>query len=88
MPRLHPDDLKELGEMVSANISTKLESLLGRKETLSKATTLSVDEVAKILGIHKTTVVNHINLGILKATKPGKHWIITQKALNDYTDGK
>jgi hypothetical protein len=40
MPRLHPDDLKELGE------------------------------------------------NILKATKPGKSWIVSQKALNDYTNGK
>ncbi len=88
MPRLHPDDLKELGEMVSNNLSIVFNELHSKKETLSKASTFNVQEVANIVGKHPTTILHHIKNNILKATKPGKSWIVSQKALNDYTNGK
>lgn len=87
LPRLHPDDLHELGTCISESLSESLKELLGKKDTLSKATTFSVKDVAKILGKHTTTVQKHIDKKLLHATKPGKDWIITQKALNDYTNG-
>jgi excisionase family DNA binding protein len=88
LPRLHPDDLKELGNTISQNISNELAKVLGREQNLSKMQTFTVDEVAKLVSKNKVTILKHIEKKILIANKPGNVWIITQDALNDYINGK
>lgn len=88
LPRLHPDDLHELGVSISQNISNELVKVLGREQVLSKMQTFSVDEVAKLVNLNKHTILKHIDKKILKANKPGNVWIITQKSLNEYINGR
>ena len=88
LPRLHPDDLKELGNSISQNISNELVKVLGREQNLSKMQTFSVEEVAKLVNCNKNTVLKHIEKKILKANKPGNVYIITQETLTEYINGK
>lgn len=90
LPRLHPEDLKELTDNVSTSLITKLEELFSKKDKISEMQTLTVWEVAKILNQHPTTILRYINSPkkLLKATKIGKDWIITQQSLLNYIDGK
>lgn len=88
LPRLHPDDLQELGKTISQNISNELAKVLGREQNLSKMQTFTVDEVAKLVSKNKVTILKHIEKKILKANKPGNVWIITQDALTDYINGR
>ncbi|WP_395073827.1 helix-turn-helix domain-containing protein [Flavobacterium sp.] len=88
LPRLHPDDLKELSDNVSLNITQKLEELISKKQLMSNLQTLTVEDVAKLLNKDKTTILRYIKKGLIEATKKGKDWIITQQSLIKYTDGK
>lgn len=88
MPRLHPEDLHLLGDMVSESLLNTIQPKLTREQILASMITLSVDDVAKLTGKDATTILRHIDKGILKATKRGKEWIITQKSFNNYTDGE
>lgn len=46
----------------------------------------STEEVAALLSTSKQTIQNHISKGLLKANKPGKSYIISQKQLEDYVN--
>ena len=50
--------------------------------------TLTIRDAAKILNKDETTILRYIKRKILKASKPGKEWIITQESLTNYIDGK
>lgn len=43
-------------------------------------------EAAKLLKVSKQTIQNHILKGLLKASKPGKSYIISKKQLEDYVN--
>ena len=88
MPRLHPEDLQALIDGVSKNVVDKLEEMLSKKENVSEMQTLTIRDVAKILNKDETTILRYIKRRILKASKPGKEWIITQQSLTNYIDGK
>lgn len=82
--RLHPEDLKAISDNVSESLSGTITEILGRKDLVENTMVFTVDEVAVVMKCHKTTVLNHIEKGILKANKPGKRWVITQQDLEDY----
>ena len=88
LPRLHPEDLQDLIDGVSKNVVVKLEEMLSKKENISEMQTLTIRDVAKILNKHETTILRYIDKKILKASKPGKEWIITQESLTNYIDCK
>lgn len=39
---------------------------------------MTVDELARELGVHRITIVRHINSGTIKAVKYGKSWRINE----------
>jgi|TARA_Y100000310_G_C20704425_1_gene834094 excisionase family DNA binding protein len=43
-------------------------------------------EAADLLKVSKQTIQNHILKGLLKASKPGKSYIISKKQLEDYVN--
>ena len=86
LPRLHPEDLKQLSEEVSKNVMDKLEEILTRNANVSEMQTLTIKEVAKILNKDETTILRYVKKKLLKASKPGKNWIITQQSLTNYIE--
>lgn len=44
----------------------------------------TVKEVSRLLGISEKAVCRHIDNGLLKASKPGKSFIIKQNDINEY----
>lgn len=48
----------------------------------------TVEKVANIIKKSTYTIRRHIKLGILKAERPGKSYIITYTNLNNYINGK
>lgn len=48
----------------------------------------SAPQVAKILNCHQNTVYNYIEAKLLKASKKGKGFLITQESLNAFLDDK
>ena len=44
----------------------------------------NVKEVSKMLEIHPRTIAKHIRIGLLKASKPGKSYIISENSLTKY----
>lgn len=71
---LTPESMEELAKKVSE----KMEG--GKKQYYT------TEEVAKILSTSKQTIQSHIAKGLLKANKPGKSYIISQKQLEDYVN--
>lgn len=88
LPRLHPEDLQVLIDAISSNIKYMMEEVFAKKETVSEMQTLTVKDVAKILNKDDTTILRYIKNRLIKATKIGKDWIITQQSLLNYIDGK
>lgn len=88
LPHLHPEDLQALIDGVSKNVVGKLEEMLSKKENVSEMQTLTIRDAAKILNKDETTILRYIKRKLIKATKPGKDWIITQESLTNYIDGK
>lgn len=88
MPRLHPDDLKELSDSISNTLKEEINTLYNKEYSISKLQTFTVKEVSKILVKNKSTVLRWLEKGTLEGTKRGKEWIITQKNLEDYINGK
>lgn len=46
----------------------------------------TVKQVAGLTHSEPSTIRNHINLGLLKASKTGKSWLINQAQLDEYTN--
>ena len=44
----------------------------------------SLEEVEQILQVTRRTLYNYISSGKLKATKMGKYWRVTEKALEEF----
>ena len=88
LPRLHPNDLQLIIDNVANNITKNIESMFSKKENVSDLQTLNVRDVAKILNKYETTILRYIKRKTIKATKPGKEWIITQESLTKYINGK
>ena len=53
------------------------------KRTMSKAF-YSVEEVAEILGVTRRSVYNYLTSGQLRASRPGKYWLISVAALEEF----
>lgn len=71
--RVNSDSGAEHGPQ--GNITKSRGYLYGRKELLSKPTTvprLSVEDAAEITGLSKPTIRRHISLGKLKAYRAGR----------------
>lgn len=48
----------------------------------------TVQEAAQMLGLSAVTIRNYIKAGRLKATKAGVSWLITEKNLQNFIEGK
>jgi excisionase family DNA binding protein len=55
--------------------------------TLSKPLTMSVNDVAKALGVSRTLVVKSIQAGTLAARKMGARVLITKESLERFLAG-
>jgi excisionase family DNA binding protein len=53
-----------------------------------KKLTLSVDEVAKELGLSRNTAFSRVRDGTIPAVKCGRRWLIPRKRLQDYLNGE
>ena len=73
---------KEDIEAIAISVAEKIQS------SPSKNKVYSAPDIAKILGCHKNTVYKYIDAKILKATKNGKGFLITQESLNNFLDEK
>jgi len=89
MPPLHPDNIKEIIEGVSKNVLVGIKELLSKEQATSKNMTLSVKEAAVMLnGMNEQTISNYCKLGIIKAKKPGKSWLIPLSSIQKYLESK
>lgn len=85
--RFHPDDIKNLAKEIATELMKNQQPVSLKQESISKTQTFKVSEAAKILNVSKVTVQSHIRKKLIKATKIGKSWIITQQSLDDYING-
>jgi excisionase family DNA binding protein len=46
--------------------------------------TLTLQEVAEILGVHRLTARKLMERGEIRARKSGKHWYITEAAVREF----
>ena len=53
---------------------------------MSEIRVYTLDEVADILKLTKRTLYSYIKSGKLKASKIGKYWRVSSKALQDFID--
>lgn len=86
--RMHPEDMKELGKIISGELKQELQQLHSKEESISEAQTFSVKEAARILNMNPNTLAGYIRKGLIKASRAGKKYIISQNTLNDYINGK
>lgn len=84
LPRLHPDDLKEIKVHVGQVVSEKIEALVSKEHDIKNNAAYSVKEAAKVLGLSPQIVSRYCKRGILKARKLGKSWAIPQESINHY----
>ena len=47
---------------------------------------MTIKEVASRLGLHTKTIRNYIDKGVIRATKVGNKWRITEAAVQEYLD--
>lgn len=87
LPRLHPDDIKEIAVNVAGELKPLHSELLSKELIVAEMTCFSVDEVAKILKHDTTTILRFLNKDILKGFKSGREWRVSQQSLNDYING-
>jgi len=89
MPRLHQDDIKEISDGVSKNVLSGIKDLVAKEQTTNKGITVSVKEAAVMLnGMNEQTISNYCKLGIIKAKKPGKSWLIPLSSIQKYLESK
>ncbi len=86
-PRFHPDDIAELGRIISAELREELRQLHTKEDIINNNITFTLKDAAKILNKHPQTVSSYIEKGLIKANKSGKDWLITQQSLNNYING-
>lgn len=87
MPRLHPEDLKQMSKNVANELRPHVEEMLSKEQLINSLITLSVQDVAKILNKDPQTISNYCRDKLIKAAKSGKEWVITQESLNTYING-
>lgn len=88
LPRLHPDDLKELSKSISGDIKNEIKSIFAKEESISKIQTFTVKEAARILQKSDSTILRYLDAKILIGSRPGKEWIITQANLSKFINGE
>ena len=76
---------EEIIQRIVDSVSQKISQEI--KEKIQFDSIYNVREVSKIISTTERTIINHINQGLLKATKQGKKFIITQENLNNYING-
>lgn len=88
LPRLHPEDLAELANMITRSLKEDLRALLSKEQSLSQSATYTIQEASLILNKNSQTVARYCRSGYIKAVKSGKEWVITQKAIDEYLTPK
>jgi excisionase family DNA binding protein len=86
--RLHPDDLLEISKNISKEVSLAISTIYCKEHQIKELQTFSVEETARVLNVHETTVLRYLCLKSLKGTKRGKNWIISRQSLIDFIDDK
>lgn len=87
MPRLHPDDLAELGKIISEELKPVLQKVNSKEEILKDMMTFNVREAATILNKDPDTIYRWCRTGVIKASKYGREWNITQQSLTEFRNG-
>lgn len=59
-----------------------------KKESPTRPVIYTVGDVSKIMKLHKNTVLEHIKIGLLKASRVGKSYSISDDQLNEYINNK
>lgn len=72
---LSKDDIETIATIIVAKL---------RENKVDRETTYTVKEVAEITKKSPQTIHIHIKRGLLKASRIGREYIITQKGLDDY----
>ena len=82
---LNEDQMNTIAEKAAEKAVGMLEErslkLSGDKEKL-----YTVKQVAGLTHVDPWTIRNHIKIGLLKAAKTGKSWLINQAQLEEYTN--
>lgn len=83
-------DLKELIELVENTIrkefETSIQKVIAEEIAKRDLKMLTINEVAKLIGVGRDTVTALINNGLLPATKIGKPYHISPKALAEFQE--
>lgn len=87
MPRLHPEDLKQLIDEVSCNVNNHVTEILSNTNSLNDIKVLTVKDVAFVLQKDKRTIISYIEKKLISARKIGKDWIVTKESLNNFING-
>ena len=57
------------------------------KEVMKDLTIYTIEDLQKLLGLHKLTLQRYAREGRLKATKIGREWVISSDNLRDFLCG-
>jgi len=55
-----------------------------KPEPIAQDAIMNLREVHNLTGVKTQTLRDHIKAGLLKFSRPGKHYLINQKDLNEY----
>lgn len=78
--------LETLQEISTYNKKESKNITQAKTNDLAENVAYSIDEVSKIIGLSRNTIVTLINSNKLKAVKAGKRWIISGKNLNEFLE--
>lgn len=69
-------------EAIATSVALKL-----KKDLKNEPRVYSITEASAILKCHRNTIINHIDKKLIKATRKGRNWFITEEELNNYIKG-
>lgn len=89
MARLAPGRAEEAVAFAEAlaeaeAVALENEAMMPKEEVMGDEDILTLPEVAKLLKIHRNTVLNEIERGRLRAAKVGRQWRFTMEDVNGY----
>lgn len=77
---LSDDTMDKLAVKVAANIV----GLLNNQPQSKKEKLYTVSDICENTGQSESTVTRHIRLGLMKASKVGKSWLVTEENYKNY----
>jgi excisionase family DNA binding protein len=83
MTKIKASDFLEADDKFIDAVAERINSL-NQEKGAQVLKQYSIKNVCDITKKGKQTIGAHIKKGLLKATKPGKSWIITHESLMDY----